>query len=193
MASLFLTVGLGSLAGTIKLRMDRTERQQPYPQGILILDGTDPRIEFGLAFAKNYSDLPVWISGYCSQRLAVYEAQSKLHIDPDRVFYDINATDTVTHFTGLVQYYSDHNIRHVYLVTSSGHMVRARAIATIVFGSQGIITTPIAQPAHPLTDQEAQESWIKVVRDTLRSFTWLIFGFTGERFNGRTTANCDWE
>ena len=52
LASLFLTVGLGSLAGTIKLRMDRTERQQPYPQGILILDGTDPRIEFGLAFAK---------------------------------------------------------------------------------------------------------------------------------------------
>jgi uncharacterized SAM-binding protein YcdF (DUF218 family) len=173
--------------------MDQTERQQPYPQAILILDGNDPRIEFGLAFAKTHPDLPIWISGYCSQRQAVYAAQSQLDIDPDRVFYDLNATDTVTHFTGLVQTYGDHNIQHVYLITSSDHMVRARAIAAIIFGSRGIITTPIAQPTNPLTAQEEQESWVKVVRDTLRSFTWLAFGFTGERFNGRTVANCDQE
>ena len=186
-----LIVGLGVLAGTIKLRMDRTERQQPYPQAILILDGTDPRVEFGLAFAQAHPDLPVWISGYCSQRQAVYAALSDLNIDPDRVFFDLNATDTVTHFTGMVKFYDTHNIRHVYLVTSSDHMVRARAIATIVFGSRGIITTPIAQPANQLADWEAQDTWIKVIRDALRSLTWLVFGFTGERFNGRSAANCD--
>jgi uncharacterized SAM-binding protein YcdF (DUF218 family) len=188
---LFLIIGLGGLGGTIKLRMDRTAQQQPYPQAILILDGNDPRIEFGLAFAKAHPDLPIWISGYCSQRQAVYAALSQLNIEPDRVFYDLNATDTVTHFTGMVQYYNAHNIRHVYLVTSSDHMVRAKTIAAIVFGSRGIIATPIAQSAHQRTDQEAQESWIKVVRDSFRSLAWLTFGFTGERFNGRTPANCD--
>jgi uncharacterized SAM-binding protein YcdF (DUF218 family) len=191
LVGLFLIIGLGGVVGTIKLRMARAERQQPYPQAILILDGNDPRVEFGLTFAQAHPDLPIWISGYCSQRQAVYTAVSELEIDPERVFYDLKATDTVTHFTGMVHYYNAHHIRHVYLVTSAAHMTRAKTIAAIVFGSHGIIATPIAQPANPLTEPSAKEPWIKVARDAARSLTWLTFGFTGERFNGRTPADCD--
>ena len=164
-------------------------RRAPEPQAILILDGNDRRVQFGATFASLHAELPVWISGYCAKRAGVYRAFETADVADDRVHFDLRATDTVTHFTTLASEYVDWGIDHVYVVTSDYHMARARAIATVVFGSRGIAMTPVAEPTH-LQPWETKESWIKVGRDTLRSLSWLAVGRTGARFNGRTQADC---
>jgi hypothetical protein len=57
-------------------------------------------------------------------------------------------------------------------------MPRAKAIATIVFGSHGITFTPISVPSNKPT-----ESQLRVIRDSGRSLLWLISGRTGASFN----------
>ena len=164
-------------------------RQAPEPQAILILDGTDRRVQFGATFASLHPELPVWISGYCAKRAGVYTAFETTGVAVRRIYYDLRATDTVTHFTTLVSDYVERDIHHVYMVTSDFHMARAKAIATLVFGSRGVAIAPVSEPTN-LQPRETEESWLKVGRDTLRSLSWLVVGRTGAHFNGRTQANC---
>ena len=58
------------LTAGITTRLALARRQQPQPQAILILDGSDARVRFGAVFAGLHPDLPVWISGDCSGRPA---------------------------------------------------------------------------------------------------------------------------
>ena len=94
---------------------------------------------------------------------------------------DGRATDTVTNFTTLAEDFVENKIQHIYLITSDYHMSRARAIATIVLGSAGIVVTPLAVPS--LGDRS--ESLIRVVRDCGRSLLWVFSGRTGASLNPR--------
>ncbi|MEM9218620.1 MAG: ElyC/SanA/YdcF family protein [Cyanobacteria bacterium P01_F01_bin.150] len=174
---------LGSLlAGRTFLALN----QYPEPQAILILDGNDQRVRQGAVFAGQYPNLPIWISGYCSKRHEVLTAFADAHVN-ERVNYDLRATDTVTHFTTLADDFVAQDIHHVYLVTSDYHMVRARAIASIIFGRHGIAIAPIALPSKL---QPPNESWLKVIRDGTRSVMWLATNHSGARFNGRHQDQC---
>ena len=155
--ALVLATGALVLTAGITTRLALARRQQPQPQAILILDGSDARVRFGAVFAGLHPDLPVWISGDCSGRPAVHQAFAAAGLAPGRVRYDLLATDTVTHFTVLAGDYVEREIRHVYLVTSDYHMTRARMIAALVFGSRGIAVTPVADPSN----YPNEESWWK--------------------------------
>ena len=177
---------LSLLGGLITLRTVMALRQYPDPQAILILDGNDQRVQQGADFAEQYPDLPIWISGYCSQRPEVLTTFIDAKVN-DRVNYDLRATDTVTHFTTLVDDFANQNIHHVYLATSDYHMSRARAIATIIFGHHGIAIAPISLHSK---SQPPEESWLKIIRDGGRSLIWLATDRSGARFNGRNKDQC---
>ena len=183
LALMALALGMAALAltGVMVTRLCLARRQQPEPQAILLLDGNDARIAFGATFARLHPDLPVWISGDCILRPAVRQAFVRAGVADGRVSYDLRATDTLTHFTTLVEDYDERDVQHVYVVTSDYHMLRARMIAALVFGSRGIAITPVAEPA----DYPNQESWWKNGRDAARSLLWLGTGLTGAQFNPR--------
>ncbi|HEY9706719.1 MAG TPA: YdcF family protein, partial [Oculatellaceae cyanobacterium] len=107
--------------------------------------------------------------------LAIFRAAG---ISDARVHLDYRALDTVTNFTTLVADFNSRNIQHLYLITSDFHMPRAKAIATIVLGSQGIAFTPVSIPSN-----EPAESKLRILRDTGRALLWMIVGRTGASFN----------
>ncbi len=154
-----------------------TKLKAPQPQAILMLGGNIAREHFTLEFAHQHPELPIWVSSG-----SPYERQvlSKADLDSNRIHFDNRATDTVTNFTTTVNPLLENNIRHVYLITSDYHMRRSRAIATVVFGSKGIIVTPVS-----VSSQHPRERNYRVVRDVVRSFVWVFSGRTGASFNPR--------
>jgi len=75
----------------------------------------------------------------------------------------------------LAEDFTDQKLQHIYLITSDFHLTRARAIATIVLGSQGIVVTPLAVPS----SGNRLESLLRVLRDCGRSLLWIFSGRTG--------------
>lgn len=161
------------LLSYIPLRLTLTRWQFPQPQAILTLGGRSAREAFTAEFAQMHPSLKVWISSGMnpSQAEPLFAAAG---VDRSRVAFDFRATDTVTNFTTLVDEFAQLQIHHVYLITSDFHMARARAIAAIVFGSRGIVTTPISGPS-----QVPDESNARVMRDVVRSVFWLFTHRTG--------------
>lgn len=174
-----LTFVLVLISGTF-LRLAIAHHQTPTPQAILTLGGDTKREEFTAQFAQTHSSLEIWVS------TGIAPKQSRTifrnaDISDTRVHLDRRAVDTVTNFTSLVEDFKRRNIQHVYLITSDYHMPRAKAIATVVFGSQGIAFTPI-----PVPSSQAREPWFDTLRDTGRAFVWLVTGFTGAVFKTMT-------
>jgi len=79
----------------------------------------------------------------------------------------------------LAEDFTDQKLQHIYLITSDFHLTRARAIATIVLGSQGIVVTPLAVPS----SGNKSESLLRVLRDCGRSILWILSGKTGASLN----------
>lgn len=148
----------------------------PYPQAIFTLGGDSNREMYTAKFAKYYPDLEIWVSTgiAANQAQKIFQAAGILN---HRVYLDYRAVDTVTNFTTLVEDFKKRNIHHLFLITSDFHMPRAKAIATIVFGSQGIVFTPISIPSN-----EPKESKLRILRDSCRSLVWIITGRTGASF-----------
>lgn len=160
-------------SGLIPLRLYFAAQRAPRPEAILILGGDPIRDQRAAHLARHYPDLDVWVSSsaFPEKTQQIFRAAG---IAKTRVHQDFRATDTVTNFTSLVPDFKARQIHHLYLVTSSFHMRRAKAIATVVLGSQGITFTPIAvESSHP------SESPVKTVRDLFRSYLWLYTGSTG--------------
>jgi uncharacterized SAM-binding protein YcdF (DUF218 family) len=80
------------------------------------------------------------------------------------------------HFTTTLQPLKAHGIHHVYLVTSDYHMPRATAIATLIFGSHSVAFTPVEVPT-----EQTKEPYFLVLRDLMRSYLWLLTGWSGAR------------
>jgi uncharacterized SAM-binding protein YcdF (DUF218 family) len=170
------------LLSYIPVQMVITRLQFPNPQAIFTLGGRPAREAFTAEFAQSYPNLPIWISsGMNSAKAQPFFTAAG--IDLNRVNFDFQATDTVTNFTTLVDEFNRRHIRHVYLITSDFHMVRARAIAAIVFGSRRIITTPVVVPS-----RTTPESKIHVLRDIVRSVVWLLTQQTGAHLRFQLSA-----
>lgn len=159
----------------IPLRIAIATNQAPIPQAMFILGG-DPKREIAAAqIAAYYPDIKIWISSgeLPTQTQAMFQT---VGITADRLNLNYKASDTVTNFTTLVSDLKTEDVQHVYLITSDFHMPRAKMIGTIVFGSQGIVFTPIA-----ISSNRSAEPTYKMVRDIFRSFLWLATGRTGTR------------
>lgn len=144
------------------------------PEAIFVLGGDESREHFAAELATQHPELPIWISGGApaSYTQPVF---AEAGVDRDRVILDYRAVDTVTNFTTLVGELKQRNIDSVYLVTSDSHMLRARVIGEIVFGSRGITIKAVAVPSdhHP-------EPLGKSLRDGTRAIFWLFTGHTGD-------------
>ena len=163
----------------LSVRLAMVSRRVPQPQAVFVLGGGSAREETAAEIAQYYPDLPIWVSSgtRLDQVLPIFEAAG---ISLDRLHLDYQASDTVTNFTTLVPEFKANNVQHLYLLTSAFHMPRAKAIGTIVLGSQGIVFTPIAIADSP-TQEITQEPNSKIARDIARSLLWLVTGRTGEK------------
>ena len=167
------------LISIIPIRIAIAFHQTPIPQAIFVLGSDSQRMEFAAQFWRSHKDLDIWVSD-CASNLnydrLIFE---RFGVPDERLRLDGRATDTVTNFTTLAEDFVEHNIQHIYLITSDYHMSRARAIATIVLGSEGIVVTPLAVPS----SDEKSESLVRVVRDCGRSLLWIVTGRTGASLN----------
>jgi uncharacterized SAM-binding protein YcdF (DUF218 family) len=142
-------------------------------QALLVLGGHEERERFAAQLANKYRDLPIWVSSGSPKDYAE-KIFHNAGINRDRLHLDYRASDTVTNFTTLVDELQAKGIQSVYLITSENHMLRARIIGEIVFGSHGIVLKPIAVPSH-----NPPEPIEKCLRDGARSILWLTTGHTG--------------
>ncbi|NJL47725.1 MAG: YdcF family protein [Leptolyngbyaceae cyanobacterium SM2_5_2] len=180
---LWILLGL-ALAWCMNLWLSLTlaARQAPVPEGMLVLGGDPSREVAGAEIARHYPDIPIWVSsGESPDR--THEIFEAVGIAKDRLYLDYSASDTVTNFTTLVPEFKRRQLRHLYVVTSDFHMARARAIGTVVLGSQGIVFTPVA-----ITSDRPPEPATKILRDLGRSLLWLATGRTGSSFRSERAS-----
>ena len=168
---------------TIPLRLLATLYQIPNPQAILVLGGDLKRIHYAAEFARQHPQLDLWISDYPSKYKLYERILQKAKIPPEQIQYDFCPTDTVTNFTCAAQKFRAIDIRHVYLITSDYHMRRAKVIAAIVFGSQGIVVTPISVASSGVQP----ESIVRILRDRIRSILWVATGKDGSELCSSST------
>ncbi len=170
-----------ALLSIIPLRLTITSYQNPFPQAIFTLGGGIDREKFTAQFAQHFPNLNIWVSSGTNEDQArpVFQA---VGISNQRLHLDYRAVDTVTNFTSLVSDFKQRRIQHIYLITSDFHMPRAKAIATLVLGSQGITFTPILVPSN-----QPNEPLLHILRDSARSLLWIFTGRTGASFNSRVT------
>jgi uncharacterized SAM-binding protein YcdF (DUF218 family) len=161
----------------IPIRIAIAYYQAPYPQAILTLGGNSYREKFTAQFARKYPTLDIWVSS----GLPLKQARNVFHnadIPNSRLHLDYRAVDTVTNFTSLVFDFKQRHIQHLYLITSDFHMPRAKFIAILVLGSQGITFTSVSIPS-----KQPRESITHILRDIGRSLLWIVSGRTGASLN----------
>ncbi|MEA5503441.1 YdcF family protein [Halotia wernerae UHCC 0503] len=173
----FLAGFILSLLLIIPVRLEIAIYHSPQPQAFLILGGEPAREKFTAEIAQWYPSLEIWVSSPPDTQKTSETFQAE-NIPDTQVHIDLRAVDTVTNFTSLVADFKQRQLQHLYLVTSDYHMARAKAIAVIVLGSQGIAFTPLSVPSN-----DPQESTIRIIRDVVRSLLWLFTGRTGASFH----------
>ena len=181
---LLLSCVLLLLLSIIPVRLAIASYHAPEPQAIFTLGGGSDREIFTAQFALSYPSLDIWVSSGIlhKEARAIFKAYG---IPDSRVHLDSRAVDTVTNFTSLVADFKRHRFQHVFLITSDFHMPRSQAIATIVFGSQGITFTPVSIPSQTSVEPESQ---LHILRDVGRSLLWLVTGRTGASLNPKLYA-----
>jgi uncharacterized SAM-binding protein YcdF (DUF218 family) len=174
---LFIAGFILSVLLIIPVRLAIAINQAPQPQAFLILGGEPAREKFTAEIARWYPSLEIWVSSPPDTQ-KTYETFQAVGISKSRLYIDTRATDTVTNFTSLIADFKQHHLQHLYLVTSDYHLPRAKAIALIVLGSQGIAFTPLF-----VASNKPQESTIRIIRDAARSLVWMFIGRTGASFH----------
>ncbi len=157
----------------IPLRLTVARIQAPLPQAFFILGGDPARENFTAEIARWYPSLEIWVSSppEPDKTRKVFQAAD---IVDKRLHINICAVDTVTNFTTLIPDFNKHKIQHLFLITSDFHMPRAKAIATLILGSQGIAFTPLSVPSN-----RPKESTLHILRDIARAMLWIVTGRTG--------------
>ncbi|BAY21835.1 hypothetical protein NIES2100_15930 [Calothrix sp. NIES-2100] len=161
----------------IPIRIAIASYQAPYPQAILTLGGDSDREKFTAQFARIHPTLDIWVSSGMRPKQARCIFQNA-DIPNSRLHLDYRAVDTVTNFTSLVFEFKKRHIQHIYLITSEFHMPRAKSIAILVLGSQGITFTSVSIPS-----KEPKESITHILRDIGRSLLWIFSRRTGASLN----------
>jgi uncharacterized SAM-binding protein YcdF (DUF218 family) len=177
------------LVTIIPIRLAIALYQAPDPQAIFTLGSGREREEFTAKFAQKHPHLAIWVSGGIRPD-KTREIFQTAGIAPTRLHIDCRAIDTVTNFTSLASDFNSRNFQHLYLITAHFHTNRAKAIAAIVFGSQGIAVTPVPIDTERPNDRHSPESWHKTLRDTVRAILWLLTGHTGASFRSESIASC---
>lgn len=175
-----LTIAL-LLTNIIPARIAIALYQTPVPQTIFVLGGASERMKFAGQFWQSHQNLDIWVSDFAWELDADRRIFLQYGVPDAKLHLDGRATDTVTNFTTLAEDFANQRLQHIYLITSDYHMRRARAIATIVWGSQGTVVTPVAVASQ----NQRSESLVRVLRDCGRSFLWIVTRRSAASFNSR--------
>ncbi|MER3494713.1 MAG: hypothetical protein C4323_22225 [Mastigocladus sp. ERB_26_2] len=162
-----------TVVSLIPVRLAIAYHQAPQPQAFFCLGGGIEREELTAELARWYPSLEIWLSSDSSSE-EIRKTFQAAGVSLTRVHIDRRAVDTVTNLTSLVNDFKQHHIQHLFLITSSFHMPRAKAIATIILGSQGIAFTPVSVPTI-----NSPESQFRIWRDCVRALIWVFTGYTG--------------
>ena len=165
----------------IPLRTAIALARSPVPQAMLVLNGDLSRVQFAARLWQSHTHLDIWVSLSDWEEPRFASIFRTAGIPEGQIHYDRCATDTVTNFTCTVDDFLRANLEHLYLITSDYHLPRARAIATLVLGSQGIAVTPLAVPSQGMPP----ESRFRIFRDCIRSILWIVVRRTGASLNPR--------
>ncbi|WP_228060330.1 MULTISPECIES: YdcF family protein [unclassified Coleofasciculus] len=182
----------------IPIRLAIAKNQAPEPQVILVLGGGNGREKFAAKFAKQHPTLEIWVSsGRWPHGPEVFEAAGiPIHpsLDgwpngPDPELHEVFdnrdvpgeqqvrfgwfAADTVGDFAHHVKPLQERKFKHIYIITSADHMPRAKTIATLILGSNGITFTPVSVPSE---QPKESQFWLRIIRDAIRSIIWIITG-----------------
>ncbi|WP_322744130.1 MULTISPECIES: YdcF family protein [unclassified Coleofasciculus] len=165
------------LISYIYIRLAIAYHQAPVPQGILVLGGGSGREEFAAELAKAHPSLKIVVSSPRPPgKPEVFQAAG---IPKEQVEYNWYAVDTVGNFAYTLGAFQSEKIQHIYVITSDYHMPRAKVIATIILGSQGITFTPVSVATNSPSESRF---WLQVARDSFRSIFWIVTGRTGANF-----------
>jgi uncharacterized SAM-binding protein YcdF (DUF218 family) len=177
------------LLSIIPIRLAIASYQFPTPQAIFTLGGGQERESFTAQFAQKHPVLEIWVSSGTNptKTRKIFKAAG---IPQERLHIDCRAIDTVTNFTSLVADFEERNFKHLYLITASYHMQRAKAIAAIVFGSRGIVVTPVPIYHQRPDSGHPPESLLRTFRDSARATFWLLTGRTGASLNPNPPIPC---
>ncbi len=188
--NLIIAAFLFALLSFIPIQLAIALHQAPTPQAILALGGGQMRESFTAQFAQKHPALEIWVSSGTTLPSKTREIFEAAGIPEERLHVDCRAIDTVTNFTSLVADFQKRHFQHLYLITASYHMARAKAIAMFVFGSQGLVVTPV-----PIYDQAPDsnhppESLFRTLRDSARAISWILTGRTGASLNPNPPIPC---
>jgi uncharacterized SAM-binding protein YcdF (DUF218 family) len=145
------------------------------PQAILVLGGSPDRERFAAGLAKDYPELPIWVSSGSNKEYSEWVFE-QAGIDPSRIHLDYRAVDTLTNFTTLMDDLHAQGITSLYLVTSDYHMRRAQWIAEVVGGRRGMVFKSV-----PIPTDMPEEPIAKSFRDSARAVVWTLTGYTGTK------------
>lgn len=176
---LFLTTVLVILVGWIPVQIAIARLFVPLPEAIVVLEGHSNRMTFAAQFWQQQTHLDIWLSGMGVDNPGYRRIFQNAGVPESQLYFETRSTDTVTNFTDMREELVSRGLRHVYLITSDYHIRRSWAIAFFVFGSRGMIITPIAVPSAGFPP----ESPGRVVRDCLRSILWIFTGYSGADLN----------
>jgi len=136
---------------------------------ILHLGGGMSRADKCIQLANIHPDAMILVSSEGGNPIEYY---SQRGIDPNRVFLDYAAWDTVTNFTHTFRRVKkEFRAQKVFVVTHTFHMKRSMRIADAVYWMTGI--TPIPSPAGGSTNPEP-ENYVR--DDTIRAWVWRLTG-----------------
>jgi uncharacterized SAM-binding protein YcdF (DUF218 family) len=178
------------LLSFIPIRLAIASHQAPTPQAIFTLGGGQLRETFTAQFAQKHPSLEIWVSSGTILPSKTREIFDAAGIPQERLHVDCRAIDTVTNFTSLVADFQKRHFQHLYLITASYHMARAKAIAAFVFGSRGIVVTPIPIDHQHPDSSHPPESLLRTLRDSARAVLWIVTGRTGASLNPNPPIPC---
>jgi len=136
---------------------------------ILHLGGGMDRADKCIQLANIYPDAMILVSSEGGNPIEYYAQRG---IDPNRVFLDYTAWDTVTNFTHTFhRIKKEFKAKKVFVVTHNFHMKRSMRIADAVYWMTGI--TPIPSPSGGPEHNEPQNY---VRDDTIRAWIWRLTG-----------------
>ena len=136
---------------------------------ILHLGGGMDRANKCIQLAEIYPDAKILVSSEGGNPIEYYAQRG---IDPNRVYLDYDAWDTVTNFTHTLKRVRDEfKSDIVFVVTHDFHMKRSMRIAEAVYWLRGI--KPVAMPSGGRIEPEPH-NYLR--DDTIRAWIWRLTG-----------------
>ena len=140
---------------------------------ILHLGGGMDRANKCVQLADIYPDAKILVSSEGGNPLEYYTQKG---IDPNRVYLDYEAWDTVTNFTHTFKRVKEEfKADIVFVVTHDFHMKRSMRIAEAVYWLKGI--RPLAMPSggpDPHGNYQEPKNYVRI--DTIRAWVWRLTG-----------------